>query len=73
MTGIGKVRKEIGANVRSFRNRAGLSQNKLAEKAVLHPVYISQVAHGTKAVSVGALWKLPRALRVRMASLVRGV
>ena len=73
MTGIGKVRKEIGANVRSFRKRAGLSQKKLAEKADLHPVYISHVERGTKTVSVEALWKLSRALRVRMASLVRGV
>jgi transcriptional regulator with XRE-family HTH domain len=73
MTGINKVRKVIGANVRSFRKRAGLSQKKLAEKADLHPVYISHVERGTKAVSVEALWKLSRALRVRMASLVRGV
>ena len=49
MSGIGKVRKEIGANVRSFRTRAGLSQEKLGEKADLHPVYISQVERGAKA------------------------
>ena len=73
MSGIGKVRKGIGANVRSFRKRAALSQEKLGEKADLHLVYISQVEHGIKAVSVGALWKLSRALRVRMASLGRGV
>ena len=73
MSGIGKVREGIGATVRSFRKRAGLSQEKLGEKADLHPAYISQVDRGTKAVAVVALWKLSRALRVRMASLVRGV
>lgn len=73
MSGISKVRKGIGATVRSFRKRAGLSQEKLGEKADLHPVYIGQVERGTKAVAVEALWKLSRALRVRMASLVRGV
>jgi transcriptional regulator with XRE-family HTH domain len=73
VSGIGEVRKEIGANVRSFRKRAGLSQEKFGEKAKLHPVFISQVERGTKAVSVEALWKLSRALRVRMAALVRGV
>ena len=73
MSGIGRVRKEIGANVRRFRKRAGLSQKKLAGKAGLHPVYISHVERGTKAVSVEALWKLSRALRLRMASLLRGV
>jgi transcriptional regulator with XRE-family HTH domain len=73
MSGIGELRKGIGASVQSFRKRAGLSQEKLGEKADLHPVCISQVERGTKAVSVEALWKLSRALRVRMALLVRGV
>ena len=49
MPGIGKVRKDIGANVRTFRKNAGLSQESLAEKADLHPVYISQVERGAKA------------------------
>lgn len=73
MSGIGKVRKDIGANIRTFRKKAGLSQEHLAEKADLHPVYISQVERGTKAVSVEALWKLSRALHVPMASLFRGI
>jgi len=73
VSGIRKVRKELGANVRSFRKRAGLSQERLAEKADLHPVYISQVERGIKAVSVEALWKLSRALQVRMSALFRGI
>ena len=63
MPGIGKVRKDIGANVRTFRKKARLTQENLAEKADLHPVNISQVERGTKAVSVEALWKLARALQ----------
>ena len=73
MSGIGKVRKDIGANIRTFRKKAGLSQETLGEKADLHPVYISQVERGMKAVSVEALWKLSRALHVPMAALFRGV
>ena len=73
VSGIRKVRKDIGPNVRNFRKKAGLSQESLAEKAELHPVYISQVERGTKAVSVEALWKLSRALGVTMAALFRGV
>jgi len=37
VSGIGKVRKELGANIRSFRKKAGLSQERLAEQADLHP------------------------------------
>ena len=73
MSGIGKVRKDIGANIRALRHKAGLSQWSLAEKAELHPVYISQVESGLKAVSVEALWKLSRALRVAMIEFFRGV
>jgi XRE family transcriptional regulator, regulator of sulfur utilization len=70
---IGQVRKHIGANIRSVRKKAGLSQEKLAERADLHPVYISQVECGHKAVSVEALWKISKALRVTMSTLVRGI
>src|ERR1035441_3658740 len=49
VSGFGEVREEIGANVRSFRKRAGLSQEKLDKKAGLRPVYISQVERLTKA------------------------
>ncbi|MEI6391398.1 MAG: helix-turn-helix transcriptional regulator [Verrucomicrobiota bacterium] len=73
MSGIGKVRKDVGANIRTLRKRAGLSQEKLGEKADLHPVYISQVERGVKAVSVEALWKLSRALQVSMSAPFRGI
>lgn len=59
--------------MRDCREQAGLSQETLAEKADLHPVYISQVERGKKAVSVEALWKIARALRVSIADLVRGI
>ena len=73
MSQIEKVRKAIGANIRDQRRKASFSQEALAEKADLHPVYISQVERGQKAVSVEALWKLSRALRVPMAVFFRGI
>ena len=73
VSGIGKVRKALGANVHSFRKKAGLSQERLAEKSELHPVYISQVERREQAVSVEALWKLSRALRVSLSALFRGM
>ena len=73
MSEINKIRKQIGANIRSLRKRGGLSQKALAQKADLHPVYISKVERGTKSVSVEALWKLSNALHVPIFRLVRGV
>jgi transcriptional regulator with XRE-family HTH domain len=73
VAGIENVRKRIGANISALRRKASMSQEKLAEKADLHPVYISQVECGKKAVSVEGLWRLSKALRVPMSDLLRGI
>jgi XRE family transcriptional regulator, regulator of sulfur utilization len=73
MSGIQAVRKTIGENIRRARRRAGLTQEQLAERADLHPVYISQVERGIKAVSVEALWKFSKPLRVSTSTFLRGV
>ena len=73
MSEIGQIRKKIGVNIRAFRENADLTQEQLAEKAELHPVYISLVENGYKAVSVEALWRISKALRVSMSLLFRGI
>jgi DNA-binding XRE family transcriptional regulator len=70
---IGKIRKKIGANIRACREKSDLTQEKLAEKADLHPVYVSLVENGHKAVSVEALWRISKALRVPAARFFRDV
>ena len=47
VSGIGKVQNKIGANVRNFRKRVGLSQEKFDEKADPHRLYISPEERGT--------------------------
>jgi transcriptional regulator with XRE-family HTH domain len=59
--------------VRSHRKRAGLSQEKLAEKADLSAVFISNVERGTENISVDALARIARALGVRLRDLVADV
>lgn len=71
MLGIQAVRRTIGENIRRARRQAHLTQEQLAERADLHPVYISQIERGTKAVSVETLWKLSKALRVPMTTFLR--
>ena len=60
----------IGEAIRKHRKRAKLSQEKLAEKADLHPVYFGQVERGEQAVSVHALVRIAKALGVRVKDLV---
>lgn len=47
-----------------------MSQEQLAERADLHPVYFGQVERGEQAVSVHALVRIAKALKVRLRELV---
>jgi len=65
--------KLIGEAIRKYRKNCRLSQEKLAEKADLHPVYFGQVERGEQAVSVHALMRIAKALGVHVRDLVREI
>jgi transcriptional regulator with XRE-family HTH domain len=62
--------KIIGEAIRRFRKRAKLSQEKLAEKADLHPVYVGELERGEESASVFALMRIAKALGIRIRDLV---
>jgi transcriptional regulator with XRE-family HTH domain len=66
-------KKLIGDAIRKYRKVAGLSQEKLAEKADLHPVYLGQVERGEQTVSIYALVRIAKALGVRVRDLVNDI
>ena len=55
-------RKIVAKNVRRFRERLGLSQESLAEKADLHWTYVSGVERGRYNISLASLVRLAKAL-----------
>lgn len=61
---MNSVTQTVGQRIRSYRLKAGLTQELLAEKAELHHTYIGQVERGEKNLSVTTLEKLLRALDV---------
>ena len=63
-------KKLIGEAIRKYRKATNLSQEKLAEKADLHPVYFGQVERGEQSVSVHALVRIAKVLGVRVRDLV---
>ena len=65
--------KIIGETIRTYRKQAGLTQEKLAEKADLHPVYVGEVERGEQTASVSALLRIARALGVKLRDLVADV
>jgi transcriptional regulator with XRE-family HTH domain len=50
--------------------RARLTQEKLAEKADLHPVYISQVERADRAITIDALLRITKALKIKLRNVV---
>ncbi|MDR1070529.1 MAG: helix-turn-helix domain-containing protein [Gracilibacteraceae bacterium] len=59
---MAKIAGIIGERLRVYRNRAGLSQEKLAEKANLHNTYIGQLERGEKNATLESIEKVARAL-----------
>jgi transcriptional regulator with XRE-family HTH domain len=68
-----KHRRILGEAIRIRRKQHKLSQEKLAEKADLHPGYISVVERGAKTISMDALMRIAKALGVRVRDLVADV
>jgi len=54
----------VASNVRGFRHRLGVSQEKLAELADLHRTYIGQIERAEKNITVRNLYKLGLALKI---------
>jgi transcriptional regulator with XRE-family HTH domain len=63
---------QFGKNLRKWRIKQGLSQEKLAEKADSSQVYVSQIEHGKYSPSVRVMVKLAKALGVPPARLFEG-
>lgn len=62
--------KGIGARIRSFRKERGLTQEKLAERAVVEPSNLSHIERGATKVSLPTLLKIANALEVSLDDLV---
>ena len=65
-----QAHKRIGQNIRIFRKKRGMTQEILAEKANLHPVYISQVERADRAITIDALLRITKALGIKLRDVV---
>jgi transcriptional regulator with XRE-family HTH domain len=63
----------LGSAIRKKRKRLHLSQERLSEKADLHPNYIGRVERGEEHVSLIALRRIAKALGVRVRVLVKDI
>jgi transcriptional regulator with XRE-family HTH domain len=68
-----KYRRVLGETIRDRRKGAGLSQEKLAERADLNPKYLSEVERGQKTISLDALMRIVEALELRLRDIVQDI
>ena len=64
---------EFGDRVRSYRLKAGLSQEGLAYQAGINRSYIASLEAGQRNPSLDLMARLAVALRVDLGELVRGL
>jgi len=62
--------KRFGTAVRRRRIEAGLSQERLAELARLHPTYVSMVERGVRNPTLDAAARIAKALKVTLPKLI---
>jgi transcriptional regulator with XRE-family HTH domain len=61
------LRPALGARLKDLRTRAGLSQEELAGRAVMHWTYLSDLERGRQTPTLDMVNRLARALRVTLA------
>jgi transcriptional regulator with XRE-family HTH domain len=66
---VKKHRRLLGATIRAYRKKADMSQEKLAELADLHPVYVGNVERGEENISIDSLVGIAKAMKVRVRDL----
>lgn len=66
-----KHRKLLGGGVRKYRKLARLTQESLAEKVDLNPVYLGQIERGYKVPTIDVLLRIAKALKVSLSDIVR--
>ena len=64
-----EARSRFATSLRKWRNRRGLSQEELAERADLHRTYISDVERGARNLSLESISKLANALEISLPVL----
>ena len=69
---MAEINKQVGFNIRKYREKKGWSQEQLAFEASLHRAYIGQIERGEKNIGLKNLEKIAIALSVKTSKLLGG-
>jgi len=64
-----KIEKKFGKHVRALRERAGYSQEQLADLAGIHRTYLGGIERGERNPSLKNIQRIAKALKVPMDEL----
>jgi len=64
---------QFARSLREHRERIGLSQEELADRAGLHRTFISQVERGLKSPSLNSLAAIAAALGLKLHKLLKDI
>ncbi len=64
-----KVLENLGKNLKKYRLYCGMTQEILAEKVGIHPTYVGKLESGKNNPSVKLLFKVSRALGVKLSDI----
>lgn len=64
-----KILVRLGEQIRFLRKDKGFTQEELAEKVGVHPTYIGKIEGGKSNISTIMLFKLSRALGVKLSKV----
>ena len=64
-----KILGRLGEQLRFLRKDKGFTQEELAEKVGVHPTYIGKIESGKSNISTITLFKLSRALGVKLSKV----
>jgi transcriptional regulator with XRE-family HTH domain len=67
---LSNISEDFGIAVRERRIAAGLSQEKLAEAAGLHPTYVSMVERGIRNPTLDVAARIAKALKITLPRLI---
>ena len=67
------LRIRIGERIRENRIGRSMTQEELAERANVHPTYISQIERGVKSVTIDTLEKILSGLGVTLGELMKEI
>ncbi|MGG5742213.1 helix-turn-helix domain-containing protein [Bacillus cereus group sp. IBL03679] len=63
------IKEQFGMSIKYYRNKKGISQEKLAEITGLHRTYISEVERGNRNISLINISKIATALDINVSDL----